>query len=56
MVRRWRSGMRPDQCIPPFDPTPVTVTKPVDVIGALGVEVLHFVTTPIIIANREAFL
>src|SRR5262249_30555560 len=28
MVRRCRSGMRPDQPIPPFDPTPVTVTKP----------------------------
>jgi len=28
MVRRCRSRMRPDQPIPPFDPTPVTVTKP----------------------------
>jgi hypothetical protein len=28
MVRRCRSGMRLDQPIPPFDPTPVTVTKP----------------------------
>ena len=28
MVRRCRSGMRPDQPIPPFDPTHVTVTKP----------------------------
>jgi hypothetical protein len=28
MVRRCRSRMRPDQPIPPFDSTPVTVTKP----------------------------
>jgi hypothetical protein len=28
MVRRYRRRMRPDQPIPPFDPTPVTVTKP----------------------------
>src|SRR6516225_9705723 len=28
VVRRCRSGMRPDQPIPSFDPTPVTVTKP----------------------------
>ena len=28
MVRHCRSRMRPDQPIPPFDPTPVTVTKP----------------------------
>ena len=28
MVRRCRSRMRPDQPIPPFDPTPVTVTEP----------------------------
>lgn len=35
MVRRCRSGMRPDQPIPPFDPTPVTVTKPCSQIHGL---------------------
>jgi hypothetical protein len=33
MVRRCRSRMRPDQPIPPFDPTPVTVTKPAVQLG-----------------------
>ena len=34
MVRRCRSGMRPDQPIPPLDPKPVTVTKPIEVLSA----------------------
>src|SRR6516165_10044484 len=36
MVRRCRSRMRPDQPIPPFDPTPVTVTKPAARLEALA--------------------
>ena len=32
MVRRCRRSMRPDQPIPPYDPTPVTVTKPIRLI------------------------
>ena len=32
MVRRCRRSMRPDQPIPPSDPTPVTVTKPVQIV------------------------
>jgi hypothetical protein len=39
MVRRCRSGMRPDQPIPPFDPRPVIVTKPA---GRLPEFQLHF--------------
>jgi hypothetical protein len=27
MVRRCRSGMRPDQPIPPFDPTPMGMLR-----------------------------
>src|SRR5215813_6914762 len=37
MVRCRRRSVRPDQPLPPFIPTPVTVTKPARVIAGFGV-------------------